>query len=59
MAEHINAEISLATLNNTDLVCEWVKSTYLWVRIQKNPKHYGVDQNATLVAEGSFFLLFF
>lgn len=57
MAEHINAEIALATLNNTELVCEWVKSTYLWVRIQKNPSHYGVDTKTVLVAEGLLLIL--
>lgn len=47
MIEHFNAEISLETLTSIEGAKEWLKSTYLFVRIKKNPTHYNLPRNLT------------
>ncbi len=47
MIEHLNAEISLETLTSIEGAIEWLKSTYLFVRIKKNPTHYNLPRNLT------------
>ena len=42
LIEHLNAEIVLQTITNISEALEWLKSTYLYVRVTKDPKHYGV-----------------
>ena len=42
LIEHLNAEIVLQTITNISEALEWLKSTYLYVRVKKDPKHYGV-----------------
>ena len=41
LIEHLNAEIVLRTINDVSVALQWLKSTFLFIRIQKNPKHYG------------------
>ena len=40
LVEHFNAEIILGTINSLDQAVEWLKSTYLYIRMKKNPEHY-------------------
>lgn len=42
LAEHLNAEVSSGTIAALPDALVWLKSTYLWVRVAKNPLHYGV-----------------
>ena len=43
LIEHLNAEIVLQTITpDISEALEWLKSTYLYVRVTKDPKHYGV-----------------
>ena len=42
LIEHLNAEIVLQTITSISEALEWLKSTYLYVRVTKDPKHYGV-----------------
>jgi len=49
MIEHLNAEIALGTITDIAIALEWIKSTYLYVRMRKNPVHYGIPKN--LMAE--------
>ncbi|XP_071950834.1 probable ATP-dependent DNA helicase HFM1 [Antedon mediterranea] len=44
LIEHLNAEIVLHTINDISIALEWLKSTLLYVRIRKNPTHYGIVQ---------------
>lgn len=39
--EHINSEIVLQTIRNLSIAMEWIQSTFLYVRANKNPSHYG------------------
>ncbi|KAI8609747.1 hypothetical protein BC830DRAFT_1233124 [Chytriomyces sp. MP71] len=40
LIEHLNAEVVLGTIPNVELCIEWLKSTFLNVRISKNPARY-------------------
>ncbi|KAJ3852493.1 DEAD-domain-containing protein, partial [Lentinula lateritia] len=49
LSEHLNSEIGLGTITNVISAKEWLKSSFLFQRIQKNPNHYslGKDENQT------------
>jgi ATP-dependent DNA helicase HFM1/MER3 len=51
LRESLNAEIVLETVCDVPLAISYLKSTYLWRRIRKNPAHYRV---ASLVDIDSF-----
>jgi ATP-dependent DNA helicase HFM1/MER3 len=40
LIENLNAEIALKTIRNVGMALEWLKSTFLYIRVQKNPRHY-------------------
>jgi ATP-dependent DNA helicase HFM1/MER3 len=44
LLEHLNAEISLGTITDVSSALNWLKSTYLFCRIKKNPTHYGLPK---------------
>ncbi|XP_065830814.1 probable ATP-dependent DNA helicase HFM1 isoform X2 [Oscarella lobularis] len=44
LIEHLNAEIVLRTITDVSIALEWIKSTFLFIRVQKNPRHYGLRQ---------------
>jgi ATP-dependent DNA helicase HFM1/MER3 len=46
LIEHLNAEVSLGTITDVSLALTWIKSTYLFCRISKNPMFYGLPKNA-------------
>ena len=39
----LNAEISIGTVTNITEAMQWLKYTYYWIRLKKNPRHYGVN----------------
>lgn len=41
LIEHLNAEIVLNTITDVSIALEWLKSTFLYIRILKNPTYYG------------------
>ncbi|XP_076373679.1 activating signal cointegrator 1 complex subunit obelus isoform X2 [Tachypleus tridentatus] len=41
LADNLNAEISLGTVTTIDEAVEWLKYTYLYVRLSQNPQAYG------------------
>ncbi|KAI8617669.1 Sec63 Brl domain-containing protein [Chytriomyces sp. MP71] len=43
LADNLNAEISLGTVTNVEEGIRWLRYTYLFVRMRKNPFHYGLD----------------
>ncbi|KAK9478748.1 P-loop containing nucleoside triphosphate hydrolase protein, partial [Lipomyces japonicus] len=47
LVEHMNAEICLRTIKSIADAMLWLRSTYLYVRIKKNPMHYNVRINNT------------
>ncbi|GAA94271.1 uncharacterized protein L969DRAFT_55148 [Mixia osmundae IAM 14324] len=42
LAEHINAECQLGTITSFETAIAWIKSSFLRVRIGKNPRLYGI-----------------
>ncbi|KAJ0962512.1 hypothetical protein J5N97_027634 [Dioscorea zingiberensis] len=42
--EHLNAEIVQLTVSDISLAIEWLKCSYLYVRIKKNPENYGLKR---------------
>ncbi|XP_020576359.1 ATP-dependent DNA helicase MER3 homolog isoform X2 [Phalaenopsis equestris] len=42
--EHLTAEIVQLTVADISLAIEWLKCSYLYVRIKKNPENYGIKR---------------
>ncbi|ESL05344.1 RNA helicase, partial [Trypanosoma rangeli SC58] len=42
MIEHVNAEVALRTIHSFALGVEWIKTTFLWIRLRHCPRHYGI-----------------
>ncbi|XP_058088895.1 DExH-box ATP-dependent RNA helicase DExH17 [Magnolia sinica] len=42
--EHLNAEIVQLNVSDITLAIEWLKCSYLYVRIKKNPENYGLKR---------------
>ena len=45
LPESINAEIALKSVNSLDDCIDWLKYTYLFIRMQKNPSLYGISSD--------------
>ncbi|KAJ8270164.1 hypothetical protein GJAV_G00111050 [Gymnothorax javanicus] len=41
LMEHLNAEIVLHTISDVNVALDWIRSTFLYIRALKNPRHYG------------------
>ncbi|KAH3759034.1 ATP-dependent DNA helicase HFM1 [Pelomyxa schiedti] len=42
LKEHLVSEVVLRTITDIDFAINWLKSTYFYHRLQKNPKHYNI-----------------
>lgn len=42
LTDHLNAEVALGTVSTLNEALSWLKYTYLWVRMRKNPVAYGI-----------------
>ncbi|KAG2177711.1 hypothetical protein INT44_008225 [Umbelopsis vinacea] len=49
MIEHLNAEICLGTICDTPSGISWLRSTFLYVRVQKNSFYYKLGEDAASV----------
>eukprot|EP00794_Sanderia_malayensis_P006137 gene6137-6843_t len=52
LTEHVNAEIVLNTITSLPMANEWLKSTFLYKRMQRNPKQYGAPEGLSEDALG-------
>ncbi|KCZ71489.1 superfamily II helicase [Candidatus Methanoperedens nitroreducens] len=60
LSEHINAEIAMGTINNINDAREWIKTTFLYRCVRKNPLKYNnldpgekvKDEVKTLISNG-------
>jgi ATP-dependent DNA helicase HFM1/MER3 len=43
--EHLNSEIGLGTITDVQSAKEWLRNSFLWRRLQKNPKHYAIGKS--------------
>lgn len=41
LAEHLNAELVLGTIQDVAGAIQWFKSSFLYRRVRSNPQHYG------------------
>ena len=48
LGEHINSDIALLTINSIETAKEWLRTTYFWVRVNKNPTFYGVERHCAV-----------
>ncbi|KAI5800118.1 Sec63 Brl domain-containing protein [Geopyxis carbonaria] len=48
LIEHINAEIGLGTITGVTSAKQWLRSTFLYVRMRKNPQYYKLDGQDTI-----------
>lgn len=44
LSEHINSEIGLGTIKHMESAKEWLHSSFLFQRIQRNPRHYAIGK---------------
>ncbi|KPI40706.1 ATP-dependent DNA helicase MER3 [Cyphellophora attinorum] len=44
LVEHLNAEIGLGTIRSMALAQKWLASTFLRVRVMRNPGHYQLEE---------------
>ena len=44
LIEYLNNEIVLRTVTNINIAINWLKSTYLYIRLKKNPSYYGAKK---------------
>lgn len=43
LIEHLNSEIGLGTVSDITSATKWLASTFMFVRLQKNPRHYQLE----------------
>ncbi|KAF8911062.1 Sec63 Brl domain-containing protein [Gymnopilus junonius] len=43
LAEHLNSEICLGTINDTESATSWLRSTFLYQRMQRNQGYYALS----------------
>ena len=48
LIEHLNAEVVLGTIEEVAVALKWIKSTFLYVRVRRNPAHYLGGENTEL-----------
>ena len=44
ISEHLNSEIGLGTITNVASAKQWLRGSFLFQRIQKNPQHYALGK---------------
>jgi ATP-dependent DNA helicase HFM1/MER3 len=44
LSEHLNSEIGLGTITNIDSAKSWLRSSFLFQRVRKNPQHYALGK---------------
>ncbi|KAL1744365.1 hypothetical protein HDZ31DRAFT_82770 [Schizophyllum fasciatum] len=45
LSEHLNSEIGLGTITNLDTAKGWLRNSFLFQRIQRNPNHYALGKS--------------
>lgn len=44
LSEHINSEVGLGTITDLNSAKAWLHNSFLFRRIQQNPKHYAIGK---------------
>lgn len=45
IAEHVNSEIGLGTITDVESAKAWLRNSFLFQRLQRNPKHYAIGKD--------------
>lgn len=45
IAEHVNSEIGLGTITDIESAKAWLHNSFLFQRLQRNPKHYAIGKD--------------
>ena len=45
IAEHVNSEIGLGTITDIESAKSWLHNSFLFQRLQQNPKHYAIGKD--------------
>lgn len=45
IAEHVNSEIGLGTITDVESAKAWLHNSFLFQRLQRNPKHYAIGKD--------------
>ncbi|KZT02310.1 P-loop containing nucleoside triphosphate hydrolase protein [Laetiporus sulphureus 93-53] len=45
LSEHINSEVGLGTITDLDTAKEWLHNSFLYRRVQRNPRHYAIGKD--------------
>lgn len=56
LADTLNAEIVLGTINNVSDAMNWLGYTYLYVRMVKSPALYGISHEQTVFKFIKFYI---
>lgn len=51
LIDHLNAEIGLGTISDLASAKRWLQSTFLYVRLQRNPNHYRLEKGSSATDE--------
>ncbi len=46
LPEHLNSEVALGTITDTDTAKQWLRRSFLYRRLQKNPTHYDFKKDS-------------
>jgi len=45
IVEHLNSEIGLGTITDVESAKAWLRNSFLFQRLQRNPKHYAIGKD--------------
>jgi len=45
IVEHVNSEVGLGTITDIESAKAWLRNSFLFQRLQRNPKHYAIGKD--------------
>jgi ATP-dependent DNA helicase HFM1/MER3 len=51
LAEHLNSEIWLGTITDVDMAKNWLRTSFLYQRMQRDPGYYGLSLEGKMVGD--------
>ena len=52
LTEHLNSEIALGTITNLETSKQWIRGSFLYQRMQRNPDYYGLNKRTGQTWQG-------
>lgn len=47
LVEHLNSEVVLKTVDSVSTAIDWLRKSFLYICLQRNPTHYGINARAS------------